>query len=137
MLPFAFLFNIWCATNCLISFLHDFFFNYSGSGFNSLICFIKYAFSSLNCSSSERSLWNLDRKSTNLSWFRSRMSKIGLGLFGLATKTWKKKLKRDCRLKIRHRKSVEIFSSPKCTVINVLLKNNCNKFINAFVLWNF
>ena len=66
---------------------------YSGRGFNSLICFIKYAFSSLNCSSSERSLWNLDRKSTSLSWFRRRMSKMGLGLLGLATKTWKTILK--------------------------------------------
>ena len=66
---------------------------YSGRGFNSLICFIKYAFSSLNCSSSERSLWNLDRKSTSLSWFRRRMSKMGLGLLGLATKTWNTILK--------------------------------------------
>ena len=54
-----------------------------------LICFIKYAFSSLNCSSSVRSLWNLDKKSINLSWFRSKISKMGLGLLGLATNTWK------------------------------------------------
>ncbi len=34
-----------------------------------------------------RSLWNLDRKSISLSWFRNRMSRIGFGLFGFATKT--------------------------------------------------
>ena len=67
---------------------------YSGRGFNSLICFIKYAFSSLNCSSSVRSLWNLDKKSINLSWFRSKISKMGLGLLGLATNTWKIKIRR-------------------------------------------
>lgn len=36
-------------------------------GFNSLICLIKYAFSSLNCSSSDLSVWKRDRKSTNFS----------------------------------------------------------------------
>merc|ERR1719510_1089332 len=61
-------------------------------GFSSLICFIKYAFSSLNCSSSLRSLWKFWRKSISFSRFRIRMSRIGLGLFGFATntlKTWK------------------------------------------------
>lgn len=37
-----------------------------------------------------RSLWNLDKKSTSLSWFRSKISRIGFGLLGLATNTWKK-----------------------------------------------
>lgn len=59
-----------------------------GIGFSSLICLIKYAFSSLNCSSSERSVWKRERKSTNFSWFLSRISNIGLGLLGFATKTW-------------------------------------------------
>lgn len=55
--------------------------------FSSLICLIKYAFSSLNCSSSDLSVWKRDRKSTNFSWLRSRISKIGLGLLGFATNT--------------------------------------------------
>lgn len=60
---------------------------WSGAGLSSFICLIRYAFSSLNCSSSDRSVWNRVRKSTSLSWFRSRMSRIGFGLFGLATNT--------------------------------------------------
>lgn len=63
------------------------FYYWSGAGFSSFICLIRYAFSSLNCSSSDRSVWNFVRKSTNFSWFRSRISRIGFGLFGFATNT--------------------------------------------------
>jgi hypothetical protein len=59
----------------------------SSADLSSFICFIRYAFSSLNCSSSDRSVWNLVKKSTSFSLFRNRMSRMGLGLFGFATKT--------------------------------------------------
>ena len=65
----------------------------SSSGRNSLICFMRYAFSSLNCSSSWRSFWNFDRNSTSLSLFRNKISRIGRGLFGLATNTCRRRNK--------------------------------------------
>lgn len=54
----------------------------------SRICLIRYVFSSLNCSSSVRSFWNLLRNSMSLVWFFSRMSRMGGVLLGLATNTW-------------------------------------------------
>lgn len=54
----------------------------------SLICLTRYVFSSLNCSSSVLSFWNLLRNSMSLVWFFSRMSRMGCVLLGLATNTW-------------------------------------------------
>ena len=55
--------------------------------FKSLICLTKYVFSSLNCSSSVLSFWNLLRNSMSLAWFLRRMSRMGCVLLGLATNT--------------------------------------------------
>lgn len=38
---------------------------------------------SINCSSSDRLVWNLERKSTNLSWLQSKKSRMRLRLSGL------------------------------------------------------
>ena len=59
-------------------------------------CFIIYAFSSLNCSSSKRSLWNLDRKSTNLSWLQKNFQD-GLSLVGISHKNLRReRLQTEC-----------------------------------------